>query len=288
MPLVVVPTPLGNLRDVTLRALDALRDADLVVAEDTRVARRLLGALGIAGRELRSYREQNAAAVTNGILERARSGLVALTCDAGMPGVSDPGNELIAAARSAGVPVEVLPGPSAALGVAVLSGFPLQRFAFEGFPPRATRARRAALLAALDAGATGLWYESPRRIRATLADLHAIAPDARVFLVREYTKLHEQQAIGSPAEVAAALDEPVRGEIAFAVAPYGRSEPDHRPAGEADAAIDALLAQNQRVGEIAKTLARQGFGTRAELYERAARRKAGEKGGADSPESQRR
>lgn len=288
MPLIVVPTPLGNLRDVTLRALDALRDADLVVAEDTRVARRLLGALGIAGRELRSYREQNAAAVTSDILERARNGRVALTCDAGMPGVSDPGSALIAAARAAGVPVEVLPGPSAALGVAVLSGFPLQRFAFEGFPPRATRARRAALLAALDAGATGVWYESPHRIRATLTDLHAVAPEARVFLVREYTKLHEQQLLGSPAEVAGALDEPVRGEIAFAVAPYGKGEPERRSAGEVDAAIDALLAQNQRIGEIAKALARQGFGSRAELYARANHRKAGEKGGAASPESERR
>jgi 16S rRNA (cytidine1402-2'-O)-methyltransferase len=128
MPLVFVPTPLGNLGDVTQRAIDALRDAELIVAEDTRVARKLLGALGIPGRELWSYREQNAAGSTPGILERARAGLVAVTTDAGMPGVSDPGSELIAAARAAGVAVEVLPGPSAALGVAVLSGFPLRAF----------------------------------------------------------------------------------------------------------------------------------------------------------------
>ena len=146
MPLVFVPTPLGNLGDVTQRAIQALRDAELIVAEDTRVARKLLGALGIPGRELWSYREQNAAGATPGILERARAGLVAVTTDAGMPGVSDPGSELIAAARAAGIPVEVLPGPSAALGVAVLSGFPLRRFVFEGFRPRigARAGRRSA------------------------------------------------------------------------------------------------------------------------------------------------
>src|SRR5271166_5561702 len=133
MPLVFVPTPLGNLRDVTLRAVDTLREAELIVAEDTRVARKLLRALGLPAREIWSYREANAKSVTAPILERARGSLVAVTSDAGMPGISDPGSELIAAAREAGVPVEVLPGPSAALGVALLSGFPLRRFSFEGF-----------------------------------------------------------------------------------------------------------------------------------------------------------
>jgi 16S rRNA (cytidine1402-2'-O)-methyltransferase len=288
MPLVLVPTPLGNLRDVTLRALDVLRDADLIVAEDTRVARKLLQALGIAGRELWSYREQNAAAVTPGIVERARTGLVAITCDAGMPGISDPGSDLVAAARAAGVPVDVLPGATAAFGVAALSGFSLRRFTFEGFLPRGAGARRAAFAGALRENVTTIWYESPRRIRASLADLEAVAPDAEVFLVREYTKLHEQQALGSPAAVAAALVEPVRGEVAFAVAPYRRLDPvrpDVPLDGGADAAIDALLAQNCRIGEIAKTLAQRGLGNRADLYARASARKAAGKGGATSTET---
>lgn len=287
MPLVFVPTPLGNLRDVTLRALDVLRDADLIVAEDTRVARRLLQALGIAGRELWSYREQNAAGATPGIIERARTALVAVTSDAGMPGISDPGTALVRAARAAGVSVEVLPGPSAAFGVAVLSGFSLRRFSFEGFPPRASRARREAFARALRGGdATTLWYESPGRIRAALADLAAIAPDAEIFLVREYTKLHEQQAGGTPARVAAELSEPVRGEIAFAVAPYELPDASpHRPSdGDADAEIDALLAENCRVGDIAKRLARRGYGDRGDLYARASARKAGGKGAATSAE----
>jgi 16S rRNA (cytidine1402-2'-O)-methyltransferase len=287
MPLILVPTPLGNLRDVTLRALDVLRDAELIVAEDTRVARKLLQALGIAGRELWSYREQNAASVTPGIIERARAGLVAVTCDAGMPGVSDPGSDLVAAARAAGVAVDVLPGASAAFGVAALSGFPLRRFTFEGFPPRGAQARRTAFGGALRDGVTTIWYESPRRIRATLADLEAVAPGALVFLVREYTKLHEQQALGSPADVAAALPEPVRGEVAFAVAPYRPPEPASTEAtpGDTDAAIDALLSQSRRVGEIAKLLAQRGLGSRADLYARASARKAAGKGRAARTES---
>ncbi|HTA38993.1 MAG TPA: 16S rRNA (cytidine(1402)-2'-O)-methyltransferase [Candidatus Acidoferrales bacterium] len=272
MPLVFVPTPLGNLGDVTQRAIAALRDAELIVAEDTRVARKLLGARGIPGRELWSYREQNAAGATPGILERARTGLVAVTTDAGMPGVSDPGSELIAAARAAGVPVEVLPGPSAALGVAVLSGFPLRRFVFEGFPPRGSAARRAAFREALRSGATTLWFESPQRVHEALADLDAVAPDARVFLVREYTKLHEQQALGSPAQVAAAIEKPARGEIAFAVAPYGEREAGE-PAEASDAAIDALLAEGLKVADVARRLAKNGLGDRHELYARAQARR---------------
>lgn len=284
MPLVLVPTPLGNLRDVTLRALEVLRDADLIVAEDTRVARKLLQALSLPGRELWSYREQNAAGATGNILERAHRGLVALTCDAGMPAISDPGSRLVAAARAAGVAVEVLPGPSAAFGVAALSGFPLQRFSFEGFPPRAVRARREAFARALRGGATTIWFESPHRIRPALADLAAVAPGADVFLVREYTKLHEQQLLGTPGAVAAGLPDPVLGEIAFAIAPYRFEETD-RPAGGLDDEIDALLGQRRRVGEIAKMLAQRGLGERAQIYARAAARKAAGKGGTPPAES---
>jgi 16S rRNA (cytidine1402-2'-O)-methyltransferase len=272
MPLVLVPTPLGNLGDVTRRALEALRDAELIVAEDTRVARKLLNALEIGPKELWSYREQNAAGATPGILERAREANVVLVTDAGMPGISDPGSELVAAAREAGVAIDVLPGPSALLGVAVLSGFPLRRFVFEGFPPRTSSARRAAFICALGAEATTLWYESPQRIAATLADLATVAADAQVFLVREYTKRFEQQVLGTPATVAAALTQPVRGEIAFAIAPYTlAAEPP--VALDLDTAIDELLAKGLPVTDIAKRLTRLGMGDRRALYERATKRK---------------
>jgi 16S rRNA (cytidine1402-2'-O)-methyltransferase len=275
MPLVFVPTPLGNLRDVTLRAVDALRDAQLIVAEDTRVARKLLGALGLRGREIWSYREANAQRVTPAILQRARDATVAVTSDAGMPGISDPGSALIAAARANGVPVEVLPGPSAAISVAVLSGFPLRRFSFEGFPPRAQRERRAHFIEALRESVTTVWYESPRRLRATLADLAEVAPDAAVFVVREYTKMHEEHFSGSPQEVIAKLPDQLRGEIAFAIGPCA-PEGSPRPAetNAANDAIDALLAGGRRVGDVAKALAAQGLGERRALYARAAARKA--------------
>lgn len=272
MPLLLVPTPLGNLGDITLRALQTLRDADLIVAEDTRVARRLLNALKIGGKELWSYREQNAASVTNGILERARMHNVALVTDAGMPAISDPGSELVAAAREAGVAIEVLPGPSAALGVAVLSGFPLRRFAFYGFPERQSGARKAEFLRALRQGMTTIWYESPQRIVQTLADLHAVAPEACVFLVREYTKRFEQHILGVPAQVAAALALPVRGEIAFAIAPMA-SAPEAEPL-DLDAAIDAALAGGAHARDIARDLAAAGAGDRNDVYKRVTERKA--------------
>ncbi len=273
MPLLVVPTPLGNLRDITLRALDALRSCDLVLAEDSRVARRLLAALEIRGKQIWTYHEHNAAATTGAILERARTQCVALTADAGMPGISDPGTELIAAARANGIPVDALPGPSALVGAAVLSGFPLRRLLFEGFAPRAAAARRERFTLATRSGFTSVWFESPQRIRAALADLAAVAPAAQVFLLREYTKLHEQQLLGTPAEVAAGLEDPVRGEIAFVVEASSEASATaaHAPLDEE---IDALLAGGTSVSSIAKELAARGHGERGDLYDRISRRKA--------------
>ena len=272
MPLILVPTPIGNLRDVTLRALDVLQTCDEIVAEDTRVAARLLNAYGISGKPVRGYREQNAAEVTRAILERARGRVVAVLSDAGTPGISDPGRELVAAAREVGVAVEVLPGAAAFVCGAVLSGFPLERFSFEGFLPRARGERERALRAALLAGTTTVWYEAPHRIVATLEALAAIAPDARVFLGRELTKLHEQQIAGAPSAVAAALQQPVRGELVLVVGPY-------RPGQAAvsdeqlDRAIDAALAAGSAPSAIAKALARESAHSRQALYARVIGRK---------------
>ncbi len=278
MPLIFVATPLGNLRDITLRSLDALREADLIVAEDTRVARRLLGALDLPGRELASYREQNAAMVTEGILERARTQNVVVVSDAGTPGISDPGSELVARARELGIAIDALPGPSAAIGLALLSGFDLQRFTFEGFPPRSASARRAAFERALAGGCTTLWYESPKRILATLRDIESVAPEARLFLLREYTKHFEQQLLGSAAEIARRLPDPPRGEIAFALeaAPVKEATPPSR--AEIDAAIEAALAAGERVSSIARRLAATGAGERSDLYARVSARKAAVEG----------
>jgi 16S rRNA (cytidine1402-2'-O)-methyltransferase len=275
MGLVFVPTPLGNLRDVTLRALDVLRSASLVVAEDSRVARRLLNALEIGPKEIWTYHEHNARTATGAILERARVEHVAVVTDAGTPGISDPGSALVAAARENGIPIEVLPGPAAFVCAAVLSGFDLRRFAFAGFPPRTSGARRAAFRDEL--ATTTVWYEAPHRIRETLADLEAVDPNRRVFLVRELTKLHEQQVLGRPAEVAAALAEPIRGEIAFVVegGPPPPGEDGAVQPADLDEAIDALIAEGLPTAAIAKRLAEAGHGERRRLYALVSERRGG-------------
>ncbi|HXP92271.1 MAG TPA: 16S rRNA (cytidine(1402)-2'-O)-methyltransferase [Candidatus Binatia bacterium] len=265
MALTFVPTPLGNLRDITLRSLDALRDATLIVAEDSRVARRLLSAYEIAGKEIWTYHEHNARSTTAAILGRAATEPVAVVTDAGTPGISDPGNELIAAARAAGIGIEVLPGAAAFVCAAVLSGFSLRRFTFEGFPPRTAGERRAAFARALTSPAAGVWYEAPHRIHKTLAELERLAPGRRIFLVRELSKIHEQQILGTPAQLRAALSDPARGEIAFVI------EGTDQPIADAstidlERAIDASLAAGESVSAIAKRLAESGAGERRHLY----------------------
>ncbi len=273
MPLIFVPTPLGNLRDVTLRALDALRDADVIVAEDTRVARRLLSAHGIAGKTLWIYHEHNAETSTGEILERARDARVAVVTVAGMPGISDPGGPLVAAARAAGIAVEVLPGPTAFACAAVLSGFDIRRFVFEGFPPRTHGARRAAFASALERELPTVWYESPHRIVAALADLEAVAPTARTFVLREFTKLHEQQIVGTPAEVARALPDPVRGEVVLVVDVVRAERAAQTGEDALDARIDALIATGASTAAIAKRLAADGGGERQALYAKVTQRR---------------
>jgi len=271
--LIFVPTPLGNLRDITLRALDTLRDCNLLVAEDTRVAMRLLQALGLPSKTIWSYREANAAAVTDAILARARTEMVALTTDAGTPGISDPGRDLIVAARDGNVSVEVLPGPCAFVCAAVLSGFPLTGFSFEGFMARAKGERERAFRAAFARGTTAVWYESPRRIGATLETLAAIAPSARLFLARELTKRYEQQIAGTPAALATALGDDVRGEITLVL--DGSSAHERTAAGSVDLEreIDLAFEAGGSVADVARELARRGLGPRGELYALARKRR---------------
>lgn len=282
MALTFVPTPLGNLRDITLRGLDALRAATLIVAEDSRVARRLLSAYEIPGKDIWTYHEHNARATTAAILERAAGEAVAVVSDAGTPGISDPGTELIAAARAAGIAIEVLPGAAAFVCAAVLSGFSLRRFSFEGFPPRTSSERRAVLARALGSADPSVWYEAPHRIHKTLEELERLAPERRIFLVRELSKVHEQQIVGNPAAVRAALDEPARGEIAFVI--EGSEQPtDDTVAIDLEVAIDASLAAGESVSAIAKRLAERGAGERRHLYALISARKRAS--GSDGPVS---
>ncbi|MDQ3880598.1 MAG: 16S rRNA (cytidine(1402)-2'-O)-methyltransferase [Chloroflexota bacterium] len=213
----VVGTPIGNLGDLSPRAADALRDADLIVAEDTRVARRLVAAID-ARRPTLSFNEHNATMRLPGLVARLAAGdTLALTTDAGMPGVSDPGATLVAAARNAGALVDVVPGPSAPSAAMAVSGVDAAGFLFAGFLPARPAAARTAALDRMRAAAAAadvplVLFEATHRIRALLGELVERAPYARLVLCRELTKLHEEVVAGSPAEVAAALADE-RGEF---------------------------------------------------------------------------
>jgi len=206
-------TPIGNLRDVTLRVLDVLATVDLVACEDTRHTRVLLERHGIEARMV-SFHDHNEEQRLQAILPLLREGKhVAVVSDAGMPGLSDPGFTLVRACAAEGLPVTVLPGPSAVSTALVLSGLPADCFAFIGFLPR-TRAKLVERIAAFDGtGAALVAFESPRRVRASLKAIGEGWPDRRVALCRELTKIHEETVRGTALEVLQRLSDPVRGEV---------------------------------------------------------------------------
>ena len=243
--LVVVGTPIGNLGDLSPRAVAALQDADVVACEDTRHTRKLLTHAGISGPRLVAVHEHNEQEQSARIVEWVASGLrVALVSDAGMPGISDPGERVVSAVAAAGLPTEVVPGPSAVLAALVLSGLPAERFAFEGFLPRKGKERAARLRALADDGRTTVVYEAPHRVARTLDDLRAACGDERrVAVARELTKLHEEVWRGTLSEAVAAVGEP-RGEYVVVVegAPAPASEPP------TDAAIVAALHTRLQAG----------------------------------------
>jgi 16S rRNA (cytidine1402-2'-O)-methyltransferase len=265
--LVVCPTPIGNLEDVTLRVLAALRDADVVACEDTRRTRILLQRYGVAAK-LVSYREQNEERRAPELVARMEQGAtVALVSDAGMPLVSDPGYVLVRACAAAGIAVEVLPGPSAALAALVASALPPDRWRFAGFLPRRERELRELLAGP---GGTLVAFESPRRLPATLALLAAIDPERPVAVCRELTKAHEEVLRGTASELAARYAErPPRGEVALVVggAPERAGEPT--PA-ELDA-LDALVEAGAKARAAARVIADLTGGSANAIY-RARRR----------------
>jgi 16S rRNA (cytidine1402-2'-O)-methyltransferase len=212
--LVVCPTPIGNLEDVTLRVLAALRDADVVACEDTRRTRVLLERYGVSA-SLVSYHEHNERERAAELVGRMRSGeVVALVSDAGMPLVSDPGYVLVQGCVAAGLAVEVLPGPSAALAALVASALPSDAWRFAGFLPR----KRAALLEVFGSPETVVAFESPRRVGASLAALASVDPDRPVAVCRELTKVHEEVVRGTASSLASRYaDAAPRGEVVLVV-----------------------------------------------------------------------
>lgn len=265
MPLAVCATPIGNLEDVTLRVLDELREADVILCEDTRHTRVLLERHGIKARSLLSYHEHNEAKRTAELLPRLEAGeRVALVTDAGLPAVSDPGARLVAAARAHDVPVTVLPGPSAVKTALVASGFAAERYQFVGFLPRGPGA-----LAALW-GELAVWphpvvaFESPQRLPATLRSLAESQPERGVAVCRELTKRFEEVVRGTATELAARFATAPKGEITLVLGP-GSVEPE---LDEALAAVEELVAAGLARRRAADVVARLTGASRNELYRR--------------------
>jgi 16S rRNA (cytidine1402-2'-O)-methyltransferase len=216
--LYVVATPIGNLDDLSPRAVETLRTVDAIAAEDTRVTRRLLARAGIRARLL-SYREENERRLAPELVERLRAGDdVALVSDAGTPCISDPGYRLVTAAAAAGVDVVAVPGPSAIVALLSISGLPTDRFSFEGFLPPGRAARRRELAGLASRRGTYVFYESPRRVVRLLGEIAELLGDPPVAVGRELTKVHEEVLRGSASEVAQRLAEQgARGELTVAV-----------------------------------------------------------------------
>jgi 16S rRNA (cytidine1402-2'-O)-methyltransferase len=272
--LYVVATPIGNLGDITLRALEVLRSVALVAAEDTRLTRRLWARHGIET-PLVSFHAHSDSARTRELLVRLAAGDdVALVTDAGTPLVSDPGEDLVARWAATGGTVVPIPGPSAVLAALVASGIPAPRWSFEGFLPRKGRERRERLARiAADERATVL-FEAPGRTAGTLRDLAAACGgDRRAALCRELTKRHEEIRRGSLGELCTAVDEkPVRGEVTLVVA--GKTTPldEEAPAERADSLaagrrrVTALMAGGMRRSEAARQVATETGLPRRELF----------------------
>jgi 16S rRNA (cytidine1402-2'-O)-methyltransferase len=269
--LVLVSTPIGNLGDLSPRALETLARADIVCCEDTRRTRGLLTHAGLKGVRLLSLHDHNEMARVDAVLAHLAEGrTVAVVSDAGTPAVSDPGARLVSAAVAAGVTVSTVPGPSAVLAALVVSGLPTDRFCFEGFLPRKGGDRRRRIEAVAGQACTVVLFEAPGRLGATLADLlGACGPDRAVVVARELTKLHEEVWRGTLADASSAFAQAeVRGEIVVVLA----GDPDAGRAPEDAEVAQALrerLEDGDTLRDAAATVARRLGVSRRRAYDMA-------------------
>ena len=265
--LFVVATPIGNLEDLTLRALRTLREVDRIACEDTRHTRQLLAHHGIS-KPLVSYHDHNEQSRAPELLEDLEAGRsIALVSDAGTPLISDPGYRLVKAARERGITVTPIPGPSAILASLSASGLPTDAFAFLGFPPPKQGQRRKLLE---DCGAwpiTLVFYEAPHRILDLLADIASTLGPRPVVLAREVTKMHEEFLQGTADELLAKLANrpPLKGEITVLISKGDAAEIDDTPI---DAAVDELIASGVPRMEALKTVARRRGLSKREVYKK--------------------
>jgi len=265
VPLAVCATPIGNLDDITLRVLEELRTADLILCEDTRHTRVLLERHGVTGKRLLSYHEHNEAKRGAEVLPRLEAGeRIALVSDAGMPGISDPGARLVASALAHAVPVTVLPGPTAVETALVASGLPAERYQFVGFLPRGSGALASFWAELADWRHPVVAFESPQRLPATLRSLASAEPDRRVAVCRELTKRFEEVVIGTAPEVAGRFGQAPKGEITLVLGPGTKPHEDEL-AFEAVAELVAAGLARRRAAELVSRLT--GV-SRNELYRR--------------------
>jgi 16S rRNA (cytidine1402-2'-O)-methyltransferase len=271
--LYLVATPIGNLEDLTFRALRVLREVDLVAAEDTRHSRKLFAHYGIAT-PLTSYFAHNEAVKGERLLAALRAGKsVALISDAGTPAISDPGFLLVRRCREEGIAVTAVPGPSALLVALSISGLPTDRFAFEGFLPARSKARREALRRLRGKERTVVFYDAPHRLPATLRELaEELGGGREVAVARELTKLHEELFRGTAAAAAGHFGkERVRGEIVLLVAPAapGETAAGEAPADTVEAALRKLLGEGVPLRQAVKQAAKACGLPGDEVYRRA-------------------
>jgi len=268
--LYLVATPIGNLRDITLRALDVLAGADLVACEDTRVTGRLLQLLGLKAR-LTPYHDHNADKARPALIARLEQGaVVALVSDAGTPLVSDPGFRLVQACVEHGIAVTAVPGASAALTGLQLSGLPADRFLFAGFLPSRGSGRRAVLKELEASPATLVFFESPHRVAEALADMALVLGNRQAAVARELTKMHEEVGRGPLLDLAGRYGEtPPRGEVVIVVAPPGAD--DAIGMDEVETRLRAALAAGSSVKDAAALVAAETGHPRREVYALALR-----------------
>lgn len=266
--LVVCATPIGNLGDVTLRVLEALREADTIAAEDTRVTRKLLARYDIDTR-LQRCDEHTVQRQTPALVDRLLGGeVIALVSDAGTPGVSDPGSRLVDACLEAGVTVEVLPGASAILTALVASGLPTNAFYFGGFLPRKAGDRRRALEQVASLDATLIFYESPHRSAATLASIAESLPGRDAALARELTKMHEEVLRAPIAELAEQIGsrDSLKGEVVLLVGPPRAQARVRATQDDVKTALDSHFARGLSRSEAVKLVAVELGLPKSEVY----------------------
>ena len=251
--LYIVATPIGNLEDITLRALRVLREVDLIAAEDTRVTRKLLARHGISTK-LTSFHDHSRRAKLDAIVATLADKDVALVTDAGTPAISDPGQELIRAAADAGIPVVSIPGPSALPAAVALSGLPAERVTYVGFLPRKRADRKRLLQSLASVPGVLVCFETPHRLAAALADILETLGDRPTAVCREMTKLHEEVFRGTISDAIEHFDDP-RGEFTLVIAGSEKAEAE-APASEEDALALAtrLRAQGLRSQDAVSTL----------------------------------